>query len=117
MHELSLMQGILEAALDEARKRNKKRIREVHATVRESGHPMDAGSLQEMLRTLAVGTRAEEARMVVTVVPVELRCRQCEHSFPAVNGTLLCPRCRSSRLEEVDAEKVDLECEFEDSEL
>ncbi len=112
MHELSLMQRILDASLDEAKKAGDKRIKRIYARVRESGHPMDAQSLQELLKTIAKGTAAEEAEMEIGLVPPQLRCRECGNTFSSQGSTLLCPHCRSGRLEEVDAEEIDLECSF-----
>ena len=112
MHELSLMQDILKAALDEAKKADSKRIAEIHARVRESGHPMEADALQSMLETLAKGTIAEGAKMRVTVIPPTLRCKECGATFSAQDHTLLCLHCKSAKLEELDADKIDLECNF-----
>ena len=112
MHELSLVEGILKAALDEAAKGGRQGVTEVRATVRESGHPMEADSLQEMFRMLAKGTIAEAADIRIELVPPTLTCRDCNHTFSAQGHALMCPSCRSSRLQEIDAEKIDLECSF-----
>ena len=112
MHELSLVQGILQAALDEAKRVDGRRIEEIDATVRESGHPMEADALQTLLELIAKGTIAEGAKMRITVVPPTLRCKECDFTFPAQSHTLLCPHCRSGKLEELDADKIDLECSF-----
>lgn len=112
MHELSLVQGILKAALDEAEKADGKRLEEIHARVRETGHPMEADALQSLLETLAKGTIAEGAKMKISVIPPTLRCRECESTFSAQGHTLLCPHCKSGKLEELDADKIDLECNF-----
>jgi hydrogenase nickel incorporation protein HypA/HybF len=112
VHELSIVQGILQAALDEAKRGGGKRIREIHARVRESGHPMEASSLQSLLETLAKGTMAEEAEIKIEVISPTLRCKECDATFLAQGGTLFCPHCQSGRLELLDAEEIDLECDF-----
>ena len=112
MHELSLVQGILQAALDEAQKSGGKRIREIHATVRESGHPMEAAALESLLETLSQGTIAEEAEIKIEVIPPTIRCKECDSIFPGKGGILFCPHCHGGKLEELDAEKIDLECNF-----
>ena len=112
MHELSLVQGILQAALDEAEKASGRRIKEIHAKVRESGHHMEAYSLQTLLEVIAKGTIAEGAEMKIVVVPPTLRCKECDFTFLAQANTLVCPHCRSGKLEELDAEESDLECNF-----
>jgi hydrogenase nickel incorporation protein HypA/HybF len=111
MHEVGIMQGILDSVIQEARKSSKKGITEIRATVREHGHPMEAASLESLLEMLAKGTAAEGAAMKITVISPTLKCSDCGHSFTA-GGALLCPDCHSSKLEAIDAEEVDLECSF-----
>jgi len=112
MHELSLIQGILQAALDSAQKAGKKRIGEIRAKVRESGHPMEAYSLQSLLDVIAKDTIADGAEMKIEVIPPTLRCGECDFTFLSQTGTLICPRCRSGKLKVLDAEEIDLECNF-----
>jgi len=112
MHELSLMESILQAAIDESSKAGAKSIRRISARIRESGHPMDAHQLQSLLAELARGTAAEGASITIAVIPLTLKCQGCQATFTAQLGTLLCPHCHSSKLEAVDAEEIDLECDF-----
>jgi hydrogenase nickel incorporation protein HypA/HybF len=112
MHELSLVEGILKAALEEARRGDRKQIKEIRATIRESGHPMEADSLQALLEMMAKGTIAEEAGIKIELVPPTLKCKECGLTFSAQGHALMCPHCQSGRLEELDAEKIDLECSF-----
>jgi len=112
MHELSLMEGILKAALDEAKKAETRSIKEISARIRETGHPMDAHSLQSLLEELSKGTAAEGAKITIEVIPPTLQCQECNATFTAQLGTLLCPHCHSSKLKSVDAEEIDLECNF-----
>ena len=114
MHELSLVQSILQASLDEAKRAGDKRIVEIRAKVRESVHPMEAHSLQALLEVIAKDTIAEEAKMIIEVIPLTLRCKECDFTFLTQDNTLVCPRCRSGKLEELDAEEIDLECNFEE---
>lgn len=61
MHELSLAQDILQAVLNEAVKAGGKRVKEIHAKVRESIHHMEDYSLETCLETLTKDTIAEGA--------------------------------------------------------
>ncbi|MFC1916799.1 hydrogenase maturation nickel metallochaperone HypA [Chloroflexota bacterium] len=111
MHELSLVHNILEAALEESRKANDRRIKRINATLREHGHPMDSDSLESLLETLARGTAAEGAEMKINVIHPTLRCKECGFSF-AQGGTLICPQCRNGNLEDVDGEEIDFQYTF-----
>ena len=81
MHELSLVQSILQAALNEAEKAGGKHIEEIRAKVRESGHPMEAGSLQALLEMIAKGTIAQEAKISIEVISPTLKCKECDFIF------------------------------------
>ncbi|MFC2044305.1 hydrogenase/urease maturation nickel metallochaperone HypA, partial [Chloroflexota bacterium] len=80
--------------------------------VRESVHPMEADSLQTLLKMIAKGTIAQEAKMRIEIIPPTLKCKECDFSFLAQESVLVCPRCRSGKLEELDTEEIDLECNF-----
>ena len=112
MHELSLAQDILQAVLGEAQKASSKHVKEIRVKVRESTHHMEGQSLETLLETIAKGTIAEGAEMRIEVIPPTLACKECEFTFQAQGSTLLCPRCQSGRLEELDAEEINLECDF-----
>ena len=112
MHELSLAQDILQVVLNEAEKAGGKRVREIHAKVRESFNHMEDYSLETCLEAIAKGTIAEGAEMKIELIPPTLRCKECDFTFLAQESVLVCPRCRSGKLEELDAEEIDLECNF-----
>jgi len=112
MHELSLAQEILKAVLNGAEKAGNKRIREINVRVRESTHHMEDDSLETCLEAIARGTVAEGAEIGIELIPPTLKCKECDFTFSAQEGILVCPHCRSSKLEELDAEEIDLECNF-----
>ena len=60
----------------------------------------------------AKGTAAEGAQMRIEVIAPTLRCKECDTTFLGHGSTLFCPQCLGGRLEELDAEKIDLECDF-----
>ena len=110
MHELSLAQSILETALAEAKRVGSKRIRGIHAKVVGSSHHIeDTSSLEFCLEAVTKGTIAEGAEMRIEFIPSTLRCKKCDFTFPAQGSTLVCPRCRGGKLEELDAEQICLE--------
>ena len=111
MHELSLLQDILEAVVKEAEEAGGKRVKEIRARLRESAHHMEGESLAALMGTIAKGTLAEGAEIRIEVIPPTLACKGCGLTFQA-HGSLLCPGCQSGRLEEVDAGKIDLECDL-----
>lgn len=105
MHELSIAQVIVKTALKEASKVGAKRICQIHAKVSESAnHIEEASSLLFCLEAVAKGTIAEGAEMKVELMPPTLRCKECDFTFTAQGGVLVCPRCKSGNLEGIDDE-------------
>lgn len=111
MHELSLAQGIMEAALGEAEKAGSKRISRIRVSVK-SDHSREDASLQFLLEAVAKGTIADGALITTEIIPPTLKCKDCGFQFVMAGTPLACPRCQGARLEEIDADKVELECDF-----
>ncbi|HWQ93334.1 MAG TPA: hydrogenase maturation nickel metallochaperone HypA [Clostridia bacterium] len=92
MHELSIMEGALAVALDQAQKARAERICAVRLRIGDlSGVVPEA--LEFAFETLSSGTLAEGAELQVERVPARFWCASCRQEFEA--GALLaeCPRC------------------------
>ena len=112
MHELSLANDILQAIRNESQKMGGKRVREIRARIRESIHHMEDYSLGTCFEAVAKGTIAEGAKVTIEIIPPTLRCKECDFTFLAQSSALVCPSCRKSKLELIDADEIDLECDF-----
>jgi len=92
MHELSIMEGALESALQEARRAG---ARQVHAMTLRIGTL--SGVVPEALRfafdALAPGTEAEGAQLVIESVPARFWCEDCKQEFSAADLFPECPEC------------------------
>lgn len=94
MHELSLVQSILEIAQDYARREGAVAIQTVTLRVGAlSG--VEPEALEFAFETARVGTLAEEARLEVEWVPLAAYCEGCSKKFAVDNpfGIALCPDC------------------------
>ena len=100
MHEWSLAQNIIEAAVKEAKERRLAKISCIHLEVNslDLGHA-DGSSLQFCLEELAKGTIAEGAEMNIEVRPVEYKCRECSSVSRAEDALFVCPKCGSGNLD------------------
>ena len=112
MHELSLANDILQVVRNESQKVGGKRLWEIRARVRKSIHHMEESSLGICFEAVAKGTIAEGAKVTIEIIPPTLRCKECDFTFLAQGNDLVCPICRKSNLEELDADEIDLECDF-----
>lgn len=66
-------------------------------------------ALEQCFELVAQGTVADGARIVVTELPVVVRCNRCGHEHEGDELALSCPACRGTSLELVGGEELLLE--------
>jgi hydrogenase nickel incorporation protein HypA/HybF len=94
MHELSIMQGALSQALDQARQAGAVRVHEIRLRIGVlSGVVPEA--LQFAFEALAAGTPAEGARLTIEKVPARFWCGTCSREFVAEALFADCPDCHN----------------------
>ncbi len=92
MHELSLMENALQIAVDEARRRDARRIHRLTLRIGElSGVVPEA--LAFAFEALAPGTLAEGAELLLETTPVICHCAGCGASFHPATVIYACPEC------------------------
>ncbi len=114
MHELNLVQGIVEAAADAAERMGNPRVTAVNVRVgRLAG--VDAGALLFSYDVVVAGTTLEGSRLQIVDVPLVVWCSHCleEKELPEINR-FRCPQCgtdageiRSGR--ELEVESLEIE--------
>lgn len=108
MHELSVTEGILNTALDEASTRNIARIVRINLTVGElSGIVPEC--VQEYFNLLSEDTVAAGADLNFTILPAMLRCRDCGSEFHMEHMRLRCPACMGQKVDIVQGKEFYLE--------
>lgn len=110
MHELSLTQNLLNAALKNA---NSKRIVHVNLLIGPFSDEREE-SIQLYWRDLAKGTLGEGARLHFQHVQVETKCLACGGTFDLEDEQSLCIYCENNRVhllgeDEVRLESIDVE--------
>ena len=94
MHELSIMQGALNVALEQARKAGAIRVHEIRLRIGAlSGVVPDA--LECAFEALAAGTLAEHARLTIEHVPARFWCAKCSREFQSDDMFSECPGCHT----------------------
>jgi hydrogenase nickel incorporation protein HypA/HybF len=97
MHELSVMQGILEVVLRHAGKSGVTRVEAVNLQVGVLSHLREEW-MQKYFDHLSRGTVVEAAVLRVERVPAVLCCRECGGRFEWEGETSpSCPACASQR--------------------
>lgn len=92
MHELSIMDGALNLALDEARRAGAERVHEIRLRIGAlSGVVPEA--LQFAFEALTPGTPAEGAKLSIENVPARFWCAACAREFRSNDLFAECPDC------------------------
>jgi hydrogenase nickel incorporation protein HypA/HybF len=97
MHEMSLMRQVVDIVLAECEGKNVAVVRAVHLTVGEARDVIEE-YVEDLFRFLARGTIAEDAEVVITRIPLMVRCRACGEIFSINTSdreTWRCPRCNA----------------------
>ncbi|HEX7364838.1 MAG TPA: hydrogenase maturation nickel metallochaperone HypA [Dehalococcoidia bacterium] len=98
MHELSITQSIMDIVLDQAKAANAKKVTRINLVIGEmSGVVSDC--VQFYFDFLKKGNVAEEATLDFKLVPVELKCRDCQTVFNPNGSAWVCPNCHGTGLE------------------
>ncbi|MUG98574.1 hydrogenase maturation nickel metallochaperone HypA [Scytonema sp. UIC 10036] len=92
MHEVEMMQNILNIAVNRAEEEGAQHIRLVHMRVGEvSGIVPD--SLQLAFDVAKAGTMAENSRLEIEYLPVRCYCPNCNLEFQPLDQLYQCPQC------------------------
>ncbi len=92
MHEISIMQGALDLALQTARASAAKQIVSLRLRVGAmTGVVPEA--LQFAFEALREGTIASEARLDIETVPLSCWCGDCQTEFESTDWRQECPKC------------------------
>ena len=117
MHELSIAMGIVEAALDEAQRRNVQ-VSAVHLRLGAlSGVVKDA--LLFSYEVACQGTPLEGSRLIVEDIPVTVFCAQCGENRVLVSvQSFACPECGVPTMKIVQGKELEVfALEVEESEV
>jgi len=95
VHELPVIEKILQVVLAHALKNRVKRVMKIHLEVGELSD-LEEQWMQHYFDHLSKGSRAEKAKLVIEKIPARLQCTQCGEIFPfvaAAEGSNVCPAC------------------------
>lgn len=95
MHELPVIQSILDVVLNHARMNHVTRVHGIALAIGELSDLQDEW-LQRYFDYISKGTLAEGARLVVERTPVVLKCGKCAKETQVKQGEMkdiICPEC------------------------
>ena len=108
MHELPVVENILEIALQRAKEAGAKHITDLHLVVGPLSSVVDE-PVQFYWDMVSKGTPAEGARLHFRRVPIELECLACSLRYTGGEDDLACPACDSGRIKVLAGEEFYLE--------
>ena len=105
MHELSIVQNILEIAESEARKNNAAKIIKIGLKIGEmSGVVID--SINFCFEALKSNTIARDAELLIDHVPLTGRCKNCGNNFQISNYIFKCNTCNNTDIEIISGREL-----------
>lgn len=111
MHELPVINSILDICLKHAKKNDAQKIVTVNLKVREMSD-LEPEWMQKYFSHITKGTIAEGCRLQIEVVPIVLRCDSCGHEFNAnirEVEAVKCPECDSQEFKIESGQKYHID--------
>jgi hydrogenase nickel incorporation protein HypA/HybF len=108
MHEQNICESLLALAIKHAEQANASRILRIYLVVGEYSGVVDE-SVEFYFRLLSKGTIAEDADIIFTHVPAQLRCRNCDTVFTLEQLNLHCPNCNEQQVEIASGKEMYIE--------
>jgi hydrogenase nickel incorporation protein HypA/HybF len=97
MHELAVVESLLNLALTHAKRANAKRVVELNLVIGVLSGYMD-DSIQFYWDALSRDTLCQGARLQFRHIPAVMTCQDCGHGYTMENELSPCPQCGSSRI-------------------
>ena len=117
MHEMAIATELLESVLSAVAEHGGGQVHEVEVALGAMRQVVPE-ALETTWQAVTKGTSAEGARLQMTEVPMQARCRSCNHEFAPVVESYLCPRCGQADVEILAGDAIiltSLTCEADDA--
>lgn len=108
MHEISVMQNILNKVKEIALENKADKVKKIAIQIGQMTC-IDAENLLFVFEVMKKGSIAEEAEMVVSKLPVKAKCQDCGNEFAVENLIFLCDNCGSKKAKIIQGEEIILE--------
>lgn len=94
MHELAIVEALLETIVPKAKENGAKKILEVNFSIGEMSGIVPS-CIHEYFALASKGTIAEGARINLKTVPARIRCESCGYTGVPDKEHYCCPECKS----------------------
>ena len=107
MHEMSIVQNLVEIIQEEMAAHHAKTLRSVRLQVGEMSAVVP-DALSFCFEVITGGTGLEGARLLIDMVPLEGACSACGERFRIQDFSFRCPKCGSSAVETVSGRELSI---------
>jgi len=111
MHEISLIENIIEIITSEMRKYNITKVSVIRLRIGEMSHVVPE-ALTFGFEMMSKDTPLEGAELVIESVPTKGRCNNCGTEFMMTDILDICPDCKGTRMEIISGKELEI-AEFE----
>ncbi len=108
MHELALVQGLLNTVIEQAELHNIKKIEKIKIILGEMTAALPE-ALQFSFEVLSRDTPAQGADLEIENQPLLLQCQECEHIFKPEMLKFTCPKCTGRKTEILKGREIFVE--------
>ena len=108
MHEMAIVQGIMNAAIPEAEKHGAKKILAIRLKIGVLSGVVPQ-CIQDYFQIAAQGTMAQEAKIEVEKIPIGIRCESCGYEGGIEQRKFRCPQCDSIEVKVVSGKEYFVE--------
>ena len=105
---MALAEGVLDIVLSYAEQNEAKKVTEISILIGEMTGVVDE-SLEFCFTSLAKGTKAEDAKLVLKHIPLVARCLDCQHENKIERYNFTCQKCGSVRMETISGRELRVE--------
>ena len=95
MHELAIVEGILDAVIPEVQKYDVSRVLSIKLKIGELSGVVPY-CIHEYFKVAAKGTIAEGAKIEIEKIPIGIECPDCGYHGTIEKGQYTCPSCQST---------------------
>jgi hydrogenase nickel incorporation protein HypA/HybF len=107
MHEMSIAQSLLEIIKEEMLKNNARNLRSVRLHIGQLSAIVPE-SLSFCFGVMTSGTDLEGAKLVMEVIPLEGRCRECKQAFEIHDYVFVCSQCGSPNIDTIAGQDLSI---------
>lgn len=108
MHEMSLMGGVFDVIDSLLARHDIKKVTQVKLKIGKLTNA-EPDALNLAFEAYAKDTVCEGAELIIDLIPVRGKCKDCGEEFAIEGLQFLCPRCQNFHIEVIQGEELLLE--------